>query len=157
MNITEVIKYPILTEKSSQKIDQGIYTFAVDKRTNKAEVKRVVEFIFDVKVAQVNIMTIRKKPKKLGKFAGFKSGYKKAIVTLSKGSIQLFKDEAPKEEIVADDKEFLKPTTIKRDEISDIEKRAAAKIAAKAQEKLSQTSDSDEISDSKKDEKGEEK
>lgn len=53
MNINEVIKYPVLTEKSEiARTNQNVYTFVVDKRTNKIEVKKAVEFIFDVKVKE---------------------------------------------------------------------------------------------------------
>lgn len=133
MDLHNVIKYPLLTEKSSQKFDQGIYTFAVDQKTNKAEVKHVIEFIFNVKVAKVNILTVRKKAKKLGKFAGFKSGYKKAIVTLQKGySIQLFNEKTPE---INEDKAIKAKGPSKEElaKIHDLEKRAAEKIAAKAQ------------------------
>lgn len=135
MKINQVIKFPILTEKSSKQIDAGIYTFAVDKRTNKAEVKKVLEIIFDVKVVSVNISNVRRKPKKVGKFQGFRSGYKKAIVTLSKGdSIKLFKDQELENQTV-NHKEQAKPIS---SEMSDVEKRAAAKIAAKIEQKIDQ-------------------
>lgn len=132
MNLHDVIKYPYLSEKSSKNYDQGIYVFAVDKRTNKAEVKHVVEFIFKVKVAKVNIIPVRKKPKKVGKFAGFKSAYKKAIVTLQDGySIQIFKEKEPEIDSNKniENKKVNKETELK---IKEIEKRAAEKIAAKA-------------------------
>lgn len=129
MNINEVIKYPILSEKSYQQMAAGIYTFAVDFRTNKSEVKKVVEHIFDVKVGKVNISNIKKKPKKVGKFNGFTNRYKKAIVTLSEGVINIFPEdaeEAPKEKAVKKSE---------KKEISEAEKKAAAKIAAKAKAK----------------------
>ncbi|MCP4354178.1 MAG: 50S ribosomal protein L23 [Proteobacteria bacterium] len=130
MNVNEVIKYPILSEKSYQQMATGVYTFAVDFRTNKAEVKKVVEHIFDVKVAKVNIATVQKKPKKVGRFDGFTNRYKKAVVTLSEGVINIFPEEVeekPKEKVTKKEK---------KKEISEAEKRAAEKIAAKEKEKL---------------------
>lgn len=128
MNINEVIKYPILSEKTYQQMATGVYTFAVDFRTNKAEVKKVVEHIFDVKVEKVNIISVPKKVKKVGRFEGMTNRYKKAIVTLSEGTINIFPDEAV-EEVKKD-----APKTEKK-EMSDAEKKAAAKIAAKAEAK----------------------
>ena len=126
MQLSEIIKHPILTEKTYPLMEKGIYTFAVDKRTNKAEVKKAIQFIFDVKVKKVNIMNIRKKPKKMGKYNGFLAGYKKVIVTLDKGSISLFEDEqnAPVEVKAKE----IKNTNSK---ISEAEKKAAAKIQNK--------------------------
>ena len=133
MNLNEVIKYPILSEKTYAKMAEGVYTFAVDFKTNKAEVKRVVEYIFDVKVEKVNIMTVEKQPKKLGRFAGFTNRYKKAIVKLAEGQINIFPEEAAeaaKEVKATKAKKEDKPT-----EMSEAEKKAAAKIAAKAKAK----------------------
>ena len=126
MNVNEVIKYPLLTEKTYSQMQSGIYTFAVDKRTNKAEVKKVIEFIFDVKVERVNIMTVNRKPKKLGRFAGFVAGYKKAIVTLKDGeTIQIFPGDAEAAPV-----EEAKPKKEKKAkaEVSEAEKKAAEKI-----------------------------
>ncbi|MCK5806888.1 MAG: 50S ribosomal protein L23, partial [Mycoplasmataceae bacterium] len=130
MNINDVIKYPLLTEKTYAQMSKNIYTFAVDFRTNKSEVKKVVEHIFDVKVEKVNIMTVQKKAKKVGRYAGFTNRYKKAIVTLAEGTINLFPEEA--EEVKSTKKTVAKKET--STEMSEAEKRAAAKIAAKAKE-----------------------
>lgn len=110
----------------------GVYTFAVDFRTNKAEVKRVVEYIFDVKVGKVNIMTVDKKAKKIGRFAGFTNRYKKAIVTLTEGTINIFPEEV---EAPVETKETKKAEKAEKVEMSDAEKKAAEKIAAKAKAK----------------------
>lgn len=98
MNTNEVIKYPLLTEKSElSRENKNVYTFVVDKRTNKIEVKKAVEFIFDVKVLKVNITNYDKKPAKLGRFSGFKNSVKKATVYLAKDSkIILFAEELKK-------------------------------------------------------------
>lgn len=132
MNINEVIKYPILSEKTYKQMAEGVYTFAVDPRTNRAEVKKVVEYIFDVKVDRVNIINVDKKPKKMGKFQGFTNKVKKAVVYLAEGVINIFPDEsAPVEEV----KETKEETSKEVKEISAAEKKAAEKIAAKAAEK----------------------
>ncbi|AZG68732.1 50S ribosomal protein L23 [Mycoplasma struthionis] len=128
MNINEVIKYPILTEKSEiARTSQNVYTFAVDKRANKITVKKAVEFIFDVKVLKVNIMNYDKKPAKLGRFVGFKNAVKKAVVYLDeKSKIVLFAEEAKTaEKEVKETKQAEEP---KVKELSDAEKKAAEKI-----------------------------
>ncbi len=134
MNRNEVIKYPILTEKSYTLMGQGVYTFAVDKRTNKIEVKKTVEFIFGVKVAKVNIANITKKATKLGRFAGFTTAYKRAVITLKEGQINIFPEEVSKEEAFKE-KYNKEVKEIKSDEPSEAELKAAAKIQAKVEEK----------------------
>lgn len=138
MNLNEVIKHPILTEKTYSQMSQGVYTFAVDFRTNKAEVKRVVEHIFEVKVEKVNIMTVDKKAAKLGRFQGFKNRYKKAIVTLADGQINLFPEDAVQE---PETKVEVKTKAEVTKEMSEAEKKAAAKIAAKKAEKEATTTE----------------
>lgn len=130
MNKNEVIKHPILTEKTYAQMSEGVYTFAVDRRTNKAEVKKVIEHIFEVKVERVNILNVNKKATKLGRFEGFTKAYKKAIVKLADGQINIFPEEAteaPVQEVEVKAKE----AKAEKKEMSDAEKRAAEKIAAK--------------------------
>lgn len=134
MNINEVIKYPILSEKTYAQMSTGVYTFAVDPRTNRAEVKQTVEFIFDVKVAKVNIINVAKQPKKLGRYEGFTNRVKKAIITLSEGVINIFPEEAPAEEVSAKEAKKESKAPVAK-EMSDAEKKAAEKIAAKLKEK----------------------
>lgn len=136
MNINEVIKYPVLTEKSEiARTNKNVYTFVVDKRTNKVEVKKAVEFIFDVKVEKVNIINYDKKPARLGRFSGFKNAIKKAIVYLDeKSKIVLFADEA-KEAKKALEAENAETKTEKVKEISDAEIKAAEKIKKVAEAK----------------------
>jgi large subunit ribosomal protein L23 len=87
----EIIKRPIITEKSSDLMSENKYTFAVDKRANKVEIKEAIEKLFEVKVEKVNVMTVLPKKRRVGKYTGFKPGYKKAIVKLAEGnSIELF-------------------------------------------------------------------
>lgn len=87
----EVIKRPIITEKTSDLMSQNKYTFAVDKKANKTEVKYAVKELFNVEVEKVNIMNVRPKRRRVGKYEGTRPGYKKAIVKLVDGnSIELF-------------------------------------------------------------------
>jgi large subunit ribosomal protein L23 len=87
----DVIKRPIITEHTSDLMSQNKYTFAVDKKSNKTEVKFAVEKLFDVEVLKVNVMNVRKKRRRVGQYEGKKPGYKKAIVKLAPGeSIELF-------------------------------------------------------------------
>ena len=87
----DIILYPIISEKSYRAMDEGKYTFMVDERANKTEIKDAVEKIFDVKVVKVNTIKVRGKPRRRGLVVGRTSGGKKAIVTLAKGQkIELF-------------------------------------------------------------------
>ena len=64
---------------------QNRYTFKVDPKANKVEIKKAVETIFNVKVLSVNTVNVLPKYKKMGKYEGYKSAYKKAIVKLAEG------------------------------------------------------------------------
>ena len=87
----DVIKRPIITERTSDLMAEGKYTFAVDKRANKLDVKFAIEQLFEVKVEKVNVMNVIPKRRRVGKYEGMKPGYKKAIVKLAEGnSIELF-------------------------------------------------------------------
>jgi large subunit ribosomal protein L23 len=82
----DIIKRPIITEKSMQLVEKKVqYTFEVEKKANKVEIKNAVEAAFNVEVVAVNTVNVRPKAKKVGKHAGFKPAYKKAIVTLKAG------------------------------------------------------------------------
>lgn len=88
----DIIKRPVITEASMDAISEKKYTFEVDVRANKTEVKDAVEAIFGVKVEKVNIMNYKGKFKRMGKHAGFTNRRRKAIVKLTTDSqdIQLF-------------------------------------------------------------------
>ena len=87
----DVILYPIISEKSYAGIDRGKYSFMVDPRANKSEIKDAVEVVFDVKVVQVNTMCTKGKPRRRGLTVGRTAGGKKAVVTLARGqSIKFF-------------------------------------------------------------------
>jgi large subunit ribosomal protein L23 len=96
MKHTDVLVRPVITEKvNSQMEKSGRYTFEVDKRANKLEIKKAVEEFYGVKVSDVNTIVVPGKVKnrftKGGFISGVKSSYKKATVTLAEGdSIDLF-------------------------------------------------------------------
>jgi len=82
----DIIIKPVITEKSTRLMEDNKYTFVVDKRANKVEIKKAVEELFDVKVNSVNTMNVRGKFRRLGVHRGFRPGWKKAIVTLDEDS-----------------------------------------------------------------------
>jgi len=96
MKLADVLVKPKVTEKVNNQIERsGRYTFVVDKRSNKLEIKKAVEEFYGVKVEGVNTVVVPGKRKsrftKAGYIDGMKSSYKKAIVTLAQGeSIDLF-------------------------------------------------------------------
>ncbi|AKM17494.1 50S ribosomal protein L23 [Geobacillus sp. FSL K6-0789] len=88
----DIIKRPIITENTMNLIGQKKYTFEVDVKANKTEVKDAVEKIFGVKVEKVNIMNYKGKFKRVGRYSGYTNRRRKAIVTLTPDSkeIELF-------------------------------------------------------------------
>ncbi len=96
MKAADVLIRPVITEKVNIQMEKsGRYTFVIDKRANKLEVKKAIEEFYGVKVADVNTAVVPAKAKsrmtKSGVLSGRKHGYKKAIVTLAAGdSIDLF-------------------------------------------------------------------
>ena len=92
-DLLSLVKYPILTEKTIRLIEQNQYSFAVDSKSNKVDIKTAIEQLFDVKVVSVNTLLQPLKKRRVGKFIGIKSRYKRAIVTLApQDSITLFED-----------------------------------------------------------------
>lgn len=84
-NPYDVIKRPLITEKTSKLIEQRKYTFEVMQGVNKIEIKEAVEKVFDVTVTAVNVINVRKKERKVGKYQGLRPAVRKAIVTLAEG------------------------------------------------------------------------
>ncbi|KPU26760.1 50S ribosomal protein L23 [Caloranaerobacter sp. TR13] len=82
----DIIIKPIITEKSMNDMAEGKYTFVVDKRANKTEIKNAIEQIFGVKVEKVNTMNMKGKVKRMGIHVGRRPNWKKAIVTLTSDS-----------------------------------------------------------------------
>ena len=85
----DVILKPVITEQSMDIAPDKKYTFKVHPDANKTEVKRAVEEIFDVEVAKVNIMNVKGKKKRMGRFEGKTAASKKAVVTLTKDSKEI--------------------------------------------------------------------
>ncbi len=87
----EIIKRPLITEKSSGIKDLNWYVFAVNRKANKKEIKEAVEKVFKVKVDRVRTLVLPgKKVKRTGRIVGQTSPLKKAYVRLSEGKIELF-------------------------------------------------------------------
>ncbi|MCL2036665.1 MAG: 50S ribosomal protein L23 [Oscillospiraceae bacterium] len=83
----DIIISPVITEKATDNLAQGKYTFKVAKKANKIEIKKAVEALFTgVKVDKVNTMNVRGKFRRQGRTAGYTAAWKKAIVTLAEGS-----------------------------------------------------------------------
>jgi len=90
MEARDIIKRPVITERSADLMSENKYTFDVDVRANKTQVKHAIEEIFDVKVEKVNIMNVKPKKKRMGRYEGYTNRRRKAIVKLSEGSIEIF-------------------------------------------------------------------
>jgi large subunit ribosomal protein L23 len=86
----DVIIAPVVSEKSYALIDDGKYTFLVDPRANKTEIKFAIEKIFGVKVASVNTLNRSGKTRRTRFGTGKRKDTKRAIVTLKSGSIDIF-------------------------------------------------------------------
>lgn len=86
MNAYDIIIKPVLTEKSYDGIETMKYTFKVDRRATKTQIKIAVEQIFGVKVAKVNTVNYDGKLKRMGKHEGRRPAYKKAFVQLTADS-----------------------------------------------------------------------
>jgi large subunit ribosomal protein L23 len=81
----DIIRRPIITEKSALLAEKAVYTFEVAKDANKVEIKKAIEEIFGVKVVAIRTVNVHRKPKRMSRYEGFKSAYKKAIVRLEPG------------------------------------------------------------------------
>ena len=82
----DIIKAPIITEKSSNLAANNVITFSVDIRANKTQIKQAIEKIFNVKVESVNTINVKPKKKRVGRYVGKTNKVKKAIVKLKEGS-----------------------------------------------------------------------
>ena len=82
----EIIKTPITTEKTTdQKTLANQFTFEVDRRANRVEIKRAIEQIFNVRVAKVRTLQVKGKRKRLGRIMGKRKDWKKAVISLMPG------------------------------------------------------------------------
>ena len=86
MTSYDIIRKPVITEKSALLEQEGKYVFKVDTKANKVQIKQAIEKIFNVKVLSVNTSNSHPKKKRVGKYTGMTNKYKKAIVKLAKGS-----------------------------------------------------------------------
>ena len=89
-NPRDIIIKPIISEKSYALIDEGKYTFEVDTRSNKTEIKQAIEEIFSVKVDSINTLNSVGKTRKTRFGMGKRKDTKRAIVSLKSGSIDIF-------------------------------------------------------------------
>ncbi len=80
-----VICSPSITEKNTILREENKYVFKVDRISNKAQIKKAVENLFNVKVEAVNTMIVKGKKKRMGRFAGYQPNWKKAIVKVAEG------------------------------------------------------------------------
>jgi large subunit ribosomal protein L23 len=87
MNANQIIRRPLVTEKSTMLRDAGtnIIAFEVDAKANKIEVKDAVEKLFNVKVDDVRLFNVRGKVKRMGRYAGKRRDWRKAYVRLKEG------------------------------------------------------------------------
>jgi large subunit ribosomal protein L23 len=85
-NPRDIIKRPVITERSSDLMEQNKFAFEVELKANKTEIKKAIEEIFGVTVASVNTLRVPSKKKRVGKYVGRTSEWKKAIVTLTSDS-----------------------------------------------------------------------
>ena len=84
-DLLKLIKYPSLTEKSINLYGERQYTFIVDRSLTKIQIKFILENIFNVKIIQINTAILPVKKRRVGKFIGNRSIYKKAFVKLKEG------------------------------------------------------------------------
>jgi large subunit ribosomal protein L23 len=91
MNPHQIIIRPLITEKNTNLMQLGKYSFQVDRNATKPQIKRAIETLFSVKVTAVNTMNVRGKLRRRGKESGYTADWKKAVVTLAPGNrIELF-------------------------------------------------------------------
>ncbi|GKS80688.1 50S ribosomal protein L23 [Ligilactobacillus pabuli] len=95
MDARDVILRPVVTEASMAEMDNKRYTFDVATTATKFQIKDAVEEIFDVQVAKINVMNLKGKKKRMGRYEGYTKKRRKAIVTLKPESkeIKIFEEE----------------------------------------------------------------
>lgn len=81
----EIIKAPVITEKSGVIAQNGKYVFKVDSRANKIEIKQAIEKIFNVHVKEIRTINVKPKKRRVGRYTGLTNRCKKAIVKLAEG------------------------------------------------------------------------
>ncbi|NJM48390.1 MAG: 50S ribosomal protein L23 [Alkalinema sp. RU_4_3] len=89
--LADLIIRPIITEKATLALENNQYTFDVNPKADKPEIRAAIEYLFDVKVVGISTHMPPRKTRRMGKYMGFRSTYKRAIVKLAEGdSIALF-------------------------------------------------------------------
>ena len=78
----DLIKYPVITEKSCRLIEKNKYTFDVDKKLTKLQIKKILENLFKINIISVNTHLPPVKKKRLGLKQGYKAHYKRVIITI---------------------------------------------------------------------------
>ena len=81
-----IILAPVITEKSESLKANNVYVFKVNKKANKTQIKNEIEKLFGVKVVSVNTINVVQKKRRVGRYTGLTSAYKKAYVKLAEGS-----------------------------------------------------------------------
>lgn len=84
-DLIDLVKRPIVTEKATRLMELNQFTFDVDRKATKPMIKQAIELLFPVKVKAVNTHIPPRKRRRVGKFVGYKPGYKRAIITLEDG------------------------------------------------------------------------
>ena len=93
--LADVVRQPVITEKATRGMDRNQYTFAVDPRAAKPDIKAAVEQMFDVKVIGVSTMNPPRRKRRVGRFSGERAQVKKAVVRLAEGdAIQIFPESS---------------------------------------------------------------
>ncbi|MGF1460685.1 MAG: 50S ribosomal protein L23 [Leptolyngbyaceae cyanobacterium] len=91
--LADLIRRPLITEKATLLLENNQYVFEVLPKATKPEIKAAIESLFEVKVTGISTANLPRKRRRVGRFEGFRPGYKRAIVTLAEGdSIPLFPD-----------------------------------------------------------------
>ncbi len=89
--LADVIRKPVITEKATNALDLNQYTFEVDPRAAKPDIKAAIEKMFEVKVIGISTMNPPRRSRRVGRFSGKRPQVKKAVVRLAEGNtIQLF-------------------------------------------------------------------
>ena len=84
-NLADLIIRPVVTEKATRLMELEQFTFDVERKATKPDIKAAIEQMYDVKVTGLNTQNLPRKKKRVGRFMGYKPCYKRAIVTLEDG------------------------------------------------------------------------
>lgn len=84
MSSIDLIKYPLTTDKTNLLLENNQYTFLVDRKLTKVNIKKTIEFLFNVNVIKINSCNLPKKKRRVGQTVGIRPRYKKVIVKLAK-------------------------------------------------------------------------